>query len=179
MRGLTTAMKLSRFFAALVFLALVPPGARAGDEGETRIDMSAGIRAVFHKDVGAKIEVANDELENVPVLTVTIPPEGEFERYFGTVRMPIPNPTLGGYTVIFEARFEPGENQVEMRVYDYSKKEAVEVGPRKQIRMGSDWKEFVFDFSFDREGAIPTVTWTELARKGKTFSLRNVRLLRY
>ena len=173
-------MKLSRLFAALVLLLpLFPPGARAGDEGEALIDLSTGIRAVFHEKVGAKIEVANDEFENVPALTVTIPPEGEFERYFGTVRMPISNPAPGDYTVIFEARLEPGENQLEMRIYDYSKKQAVEVGPRKAFRMGPEWKEFVFDFSLDREGIAPTVTWTELARRGKTFSLRNVRLLRY
>lgn len=172
-------MKTFSLLLVLV-LSVCAPHAWAED-GEIQIDMATGIKATFHKDVGAKIEVANEGQDNIPTLTVQIPSEGAFERYFGSVRLPItlPNPSPGDYAVIFEAKFEPGENNVEMRVFDFSKKQPVELGTRKELRMTADWKEFVYDFSVDGEGVLPTVTWTEMARKGKTLSLRNVRLVRY
>lgn len=163
---------------AITLLPLLHSPVHAEEDGETNIDVSTGIKSYFDQRVGAQIKTANDELDHTPTLTITIP-EGDFERYFGSVRLPIPNPTPGDYTVIFEARLEPTENVIELRVYDFSTKQPVEVGPRKPITVQPDWKEFVYNFTIQREGVVPTVTWTEMARSGKTFSLRNVRLVKY
>lgn len=171
-------MKSFRFLAVLsLLLPLLATGVQAEDGGEIAIDLSTGIKANFAEKIGAEVQVANDELENVPVLRVTVP-EGEFERWRGSIRLPVPNPARGSYTVTFEARFEPDENTVGMRVFDFSGEKAVEIAPRKMIRVSADWQEFVFEFPVESEGVAPTVTWTDLALSGKTFSLRNVRLIR-
>lgn len=127
---------------------------------------------------GATSEVTKDELDDVPILKLVLP-EGEYEAWRGSMKLELPAPAAGNYTVVFHAKAEPGETYIDMRVYDFASTPNRQVVGPKSFLLGTDWQEYVYDFTIENSEANPlTATWGGLARQGKTIYFRDVKLIK-
>jgi hypothetical protein len=127
-------------------------------------------------DVGATAEVTTDELDGVPVLKLVFP-EGEYEAWRSSAKLEIAPPAAGEYTMTFQAKADPGDFHIEVRVWDFASTQTRQVVPPKSFKMDQEWKEYVYDFSIENSETGPvTVTWGGLARPGKTLFFRDVKL---
>lgn len=157
---------------AAICLAALPSQAE-----EKAIDLASLVVGV-PANVGATSEVTTDELDSVPVLKLMFP-DASIEAWRSNIKLEIPAPAAGNYTVTFHAKAEPAECYIEMRVYDFASKPNREVVGAKSFKLEQDWREFVYDFSIENTETGPvTITWGGLARAGKTISFRDVKLMK-
>lgn len=127
---------------------------------------------------GATSEVTKDELDDVPIIKMVFP-EGEYEAWRGGMKLELPAPAAGNYTLIFHAKAEPGECYIDTRVYDFVSQPNREVVKGKSFRLDTDWQEYVYDFTIENtETGTLTIMWGGLARQGKTLSFRDVKLIK-
>ncbi len=128
---------------------------------------------------GAFGEVTKDELEGAPVIKLEFP-EGDVEAWRGSLRYELLAPADGGnYTLIFSAKSEPSECYIEVRVWDFTTSQANLLFAGKGFKLTSDWNEFSYDFTIPSGHKGPgTVTWGNLARAGRTISVRDVRIVK-
>lgn len=140
------------------------------------IDLERDLKIQTHGSGRFTGEVTTDELENVPVVKVQTT-EGESEAWLGSVDYEIPAPAAGSYTLIFHGKSEPGECQIEVRVWDFASKPVQVIHPPKGFALGEEWKEYIYEFVIEEDHqGIATVRWGNLARPGKTILLRDISL---
>lgn len=152
--------------------------ATASIRAEEKVIELGSLKVGLPADKGATSELATDELDNVPILRLQFP-DTEIEAWRSNIKLEIPAPAAGNYAVTFQARAEPAECYIEMRVYDFASKPNREVVRAKSFKLEGDWQEFVYDFSIENTETGPvTVTWGGLARQGRTLSFRDVKLIK-
>lgn len=150
---------------------------RSADAGEpVSINLDKDLKILLPRLEGVHAEVTEDELDKVPVLKLVFPEEN-MEAWQGHVGYIITPPAEGRYILRFVAKSDPAECQIEVRVWDFSGKQPRVLCPPDGFMLQSDWQEFTYDFVVEagQQGAA-TVQWGNLARSGKTITMRNIRL---
>ena len=161
-------------FAALTAFGLAAMSVQAQ---EKTIELGS-LKVSVPSDKGATSELATDELDNVPILRLQFP-DTDIEAWRSSLRLEIPAPAAGNYTVVFHAKAEPAECYIDMRVYDFANQPNREIIKAKAFKLEPDWQEFVYDFTIENTETAPvTVTWGGLARANKTLSFRDVKLIK-
>lgn len=161
----------------ILLVGLVVFALRSADADEpVSIDLDKDLKILLPRLEGVHAEVAEDELDKVPVLKLVFPEEN-MEAWQGHVSYIITPPAEGSYTLRFVAKSDPAECQIEVRVWDFSGKQPRVLCPPDGFMLQSDWQEFTYDFVVEagQQGAA-TVQWGNLARAGKTIKMRNIHL---
>ena len=144
---------------------------------EKAVDL-AKLQVSLPSKEGATSEMTKDELDDAPVLKLVLP-EGEYEAWRGSLRLELPPPAAGNYTVIFHANADPGDCYIDMRVYDFAGTPNRQIVGPKSFLLQPDWQEYVYDFTIENTETAPlSITWGGLARQGKTISFRDVKLIK-
>jgi hypothetical protein len=147
-------------------------GGESARAGEQVIDL-ASLKVTVPADRGARAEVVTEEPDKIPVLRLQFPDEA-MEAWRSKLRAEIPSAVPGENVLSFLARAEPGDCTISVRVADPSGREVL---ASKFFTLDGDWKEYVVEFTVkDGEPASLGLQWGNLARPGRTISIRDIKV---
>jgi len=163
----------------LLLVGLIGFAVRSAGAGEpSAIDLAKDLKITLPKVEGVSTGVAEDELDKTPVLRLVFPDES-MEAWQGHVDYVISAPSVGSYTLTFTAKSDPAECQIEVRVWGGTGQQRQVICPPSGYMLRPEWQEFTYDFVVEAgHQDVATIIWGNLARPGKTITLRDFRLVK-